>query len=520
MKWPELLTERPNLKSLFLKNSYEHGNFCHSASLLAEGKDIFAIWYAYPEKENLEGKIVLAKSSDEGESFGPGKVLFPQISKSQGNPVIFRTGPKLIVLFSLISETYWNDARIYWSTSLDEGSSWSEPVMLSEQKGLMVRHPPEEINGRWLLPLYDETTFTSHLYEINLDHFSISKYHSFEGSLIQPQIVRLKEGLEVYFRTAGDDFAIWHAAGSLDGSSWTRPIKTDLPCPKSGISAHAEGDGIVVTFNNTKGIFRTPLSLAKMSSARGQSNIYDLETANLEFSYPHSVFSNYKTHLIYTYNRKMLKYVKFDDLDKHFSFKDQIESVKGIHKGKNLFILASGPSLSDLDLKPLTRRLTMGLNRSFLKFPDTKYHCVMDARLFDDYPEEFSNTRMLFSLPTCPWGIRLNLLGTDGFSDDLTSGVYSGYTVSYYAIQLAVYMGFKKIIFLGLDLKHRDGDTHFFGKDFRSENHEQGEFQKMISMLDKASNFAKERGVEIYNCSSITDFEGFEKISYEDALKF
>lgn len=196
----------------------------------------------------------------------------------------------------------------------------------------------------------------------------------------------------------------------------------------------------------------------------------------------------------------------------------QIADFKNIHKGKRLFILASGPSLSDLDLSIMSRRIIMGLNRSFLKYPETNYHCMMDTRLFELYPEETARTRYLFTLEGRPAGIPIKLLGSEGFSSDLEEGIYSGYTISYLALQVAAYMGFSEVVYLGLDLKHKDGKTHFFGKDFHSIKHEDTEFPKMIKMLSRGALEMEKLGVKVYNCSPITDLTCFEYISYEDAV--
>ena len=45
---------------------------------------------------------------------------------------------------------------------------------------------------------------------------------------------------------------------------------------------------------------------------------------------------------------------------------EQISDYKNLHLGKNIFILASGPSLADLDLSLLKNKIVMGLNRSIL----------------------------------------------------------------------------------------------------------------------------------------------------------
>jgi len=196
----------------------------------------------------------------------------------------------------------------------------------------------------------------------------------------------------------------------------------------------------------------------------------------------------------------------------------KITDFKGLHEGKRVFILASGVSLKDLDLTPLKRRMVIGLNRSALLYPDTHYHCTMDRRLFDLYPEELKETRYLFTLEGNPWGVGLNLLGAEGFSRDLEEGIYSGYTVAYFALQLAVYMGFKEIYYLGLDLGHHSGNTHFFGYDFHSRGHEEIEFPRMRRMLTFAAELLAKTDVDVYNCSPESTLNCFPKVSYEHAI--
>ena len=41
------------------------------------------------------------------------------------------------------------------------------------------------------------------------------------------------------------------------------------------------------------------------------------------------------------------------------------------------------------------------------------------------------------------------------FSEDITNGIYEGYTVSYMCLQLAIYMGFKEIYLLGIDHNYK-----------------------------------------------------------------
>ena len=196
----------------------------------------------------------------------------------------------------------------------------------------------------------------------------------------------------------------------------------------------------------------------------------------------------------------------------------EIRDFKGVHNGKRVFILASGPSLFTCDLTPLRRRIIIGLNRSALLYPDTHYHCTMDQRLFDEHPDVLRKARFLFTLEGRPFGIPINLLGSEGFSKELDKGIYSGYTVAYFALQLAVYMGFKEVFCLGLDLRHENGSTHFFGNDFHSRNHEQTEFPRMQKMLTFGAKQLAGTGVRVFNCSPISTLECFEKVTYDYAL--
>ena len=196
----------------------------------------------------------------------------------------------------------------------------------------------------------------------------------------------------------------------------------------------------------------------------------------------------------------------------------KITDFKDLHSSKRCFILASGPSLSELDLSPLNRRLTIGLNRSFLAFENSYYHCVFDHRLFELYEKELKSSRFLFTIEDRPFGIPLHLLGTNGFSWDLNEGIYSGYTISYFALQLAIYMGFKEIYFLGLDLQNQGENTHFFGFDYNSKNHDTSQYPKMLNSFEKISETLKTRGIKVYNCSKNSKLKCFEYMSYEDAI--
>jgi len=195
-----------------------------------------------------------------------------------------------------------------------------------------------------------------------------------------------------------------------------------------------------------------------------------------------------------------------------------IRELKNVHRGKRLFILASGPSLNDLDLDRLNSRIVMGLNRSFLCWTNSYYHCAFDHRLFEKYREELISRRCLFTLEDRPFGIPFYLMGSEGFSWNLEEGIYSGYTIAYFALQVAVYLGFEEIFYLGLDLRHKQNATHFFGHDFRSSRHEETEFPKMRASFENAAPMLKDKGIEVRNCSLVSTLKCFEYLSFDEAI--
>lgn len=196
-----------------------------------------------------------------------------------------------------------------------------------------------------------------------------------------------------------------------------------------------------------------------------------------------------------------------------------ITQFKNLHSSKHCFIISSGPSLNDLNLEPLKRRITFGLNRSFMAHENSYYHCAFDYRLFEMYPEELKKSRYLFTLEGRPFGVPLNLIGIKGWSWDLEVGIYSGYTISYFALQLAVYMGFKEIYFLGLDLKNTKSNTHFFGSDFHSESHDTTEYPKMRKSFEDIAPMLLEKGINVYNCSPDSTLTCFPYVDYKTAIQ-
>jgi len=147
-----------------------------------------------------------------------------------------------------------------------------------------------------------------------------------------------------------------------------------------------------------------------------------------------------------------------------------LRSLKDTHRGQRCFIIGNGPSLKEMDLRPLAGEKTFSLNRGYLLFermggPST-YHVVVNPLVVQQW------ARDLERLPCrtfASWGTRHRLDPRSEvvyieppssrlepyFSKEVTRGMWQGATVTYVALQLAFYLGFEKVVLIGVDHRFR-----------------------------------------------------------------
>lgn len=134
-----------------------------------------------------------------------------------------------------------------------------------------------------------------------------------------------------------------------------------------------------------------------------------------------------------------------------------------IHHGERCFILGNGPSLNKTDLSLLEGENTFGMNRIYLNFPKmgfrTSYFVAVNTLVLEQCAEDIRS----LSMPRfVTWRGRkyfedeVLFLDSDytppaDFSGDITGRIFEGSTVTYVALQIAYYMGFKEVILIGVD---------------------------------------------------------------------
>lgn len=176
----------------------------------------------------------------------------------------------------------------------------------------------------------------------------------------------------------------------------------------------------------------------------------------------------------------------------------KLAPLHNTHRGERCFLIGNGPSLKQTDLSHLKGEFTLGTNRIYLAFPDlgfsTSYYLSVNDLVVEQCAQEIQD----LSMPRfVSWRARkwltpqenLYFLHTtytgEKFAKDIRERVWEGGTVTYTALQVAFYLGFKQVILVGVDhnyvtgggkpnetvVSQGDDPNHFhpgyFGKGFR-----------------------------------------------------
>jgi hypothetical protein len=172
-------------------------------------------------------------------------------------------------------------------------------------------------------------------------------------------------------------------------------------------------------------------------------------------------------------------------------------ALKDTHKGERCVIIGNGPSLKNIDLSRLKNTYTFGMNRFYMAFPELGFTTSCLLTVNDLVIEQCAQDLRSLSIPTfVSWRGRkwvepapnLHYLYTSydlpRFSGNAAGRLWEGATVTFVAMQLAYFLGFKQVVLIGVDHNFAikgtpnttitstgDDPNHFnpgyFGKGFR-----------------------------------------------------
>ena len=239
----------------------------------------------------------------------------------------------------------------------------------------------------------------------------------------------------------------------------------------------------------------------------------------------------------------------------------EVLQLKNIHYGERCFVIGNGPSLLEKDINKIKKEHCFAVNMMYENFTrlDWKpsFYIVYDramSMIFEKDDLLFKQTlknvgQFIVEYKTGLYAKyykkkpsnlifykditqRINKDGRYSFSDDMLQGLYRGQTVIYAALQMAVYMGFKKIYLLGVDMSYqrerkRNGKTYIYSETRKNhadfvrepdifENDAFEMVDEMEANYKAAKEYADKHSIEIYNATRGGKLEVFTRVNFDE----
>ena len=276
---------------------------------------------------------------------------------------------------------------------------------------------------------------------------------------------------------------------------------------------------------------------------------------------------------------KLLLGKTVEDLAFEPDWKEAREILAGYrnkYEGKRCFIIGSGPSLRAEDLDKIKDEYSFACNLTYMIFDKTEwrptFYAIQDKPFSIEYVDSLSAVPSELKFLAIGLGgkmypikgaIPVRMLHNVGywlqkgtlppFSDDAAHGVHDGLTVTYFNLQLAVYMGFKEIVLLGMDHQYkyqwqisqkvRDDPEQYFdkrlqGRGYEVKGVEQDHFfpdywefcsgskdrnsvyciEEVTLAYMAAREYAKEHGIRIVNATRGGKLEVFARVNFDKLM--
>lgn len=216
-----------------------------------------------------------------------------------------------------------------------------------------------------------------------------------------------------------------------------------------------------------------------------------------------------------------------------------LKKIKGLFKGQRCFIVATGPSLTHSDLRKLEikNEFSFAVNQ-FYKF-DSKFrpnaYVVVDSFLINssykainmvdaDYKfigdggvnfwnnTENTEEKNLFKIHALQGPPYIE------FVEDISYKLCAVGTVTFIALQIAVYMGFSQIYLLGTDCNYKmeSKNNHAYEDEIDKKDHN---IQNMFMAFEEARKYADSHDIKIYNATRGGMLEVFERVDFDSLFE-
>lgn len=254
--------------------------------------------------------------------------------------------------------------------------------------------------------------------------------------------------------------------------------------------------------------------------------------------------------ILHNCNLFMLKYLRkyqYKKLSEWYittDYANQIKKFKNIHKGERCFIIGNGPSLTPEDLDLIRNEYSFSCNRIYKILNKTKwrpYYFVADdgGIVSSDYKNiineinckakfigvEFDKKIINFYINSDVIILKEKTILENKIPKwnlNIEEYICAGHTVTFPMVQLAIYMGFKEIYFIGQDCSYmatlengRIAKNHFYESNHRLS---QADAKSLFYAFEAINNMAKENNVKVFNATRGGKLETFPRVKLEDII--
>ena len=237
-------------------------------------------------------------------------------------------------------------------------------------------------------------------------------------------------------------------------------------------------------------------------------------------------------------------------LDKFNAEMRKIKKLRNAEKDKRCFIVCTGPSLTISDLELIKNEITIGVNSVVKAYDKTDwrptYYAMVDYYAFGDFLKHTNlpgnrlcekNAFLHYRVdPKNKTGKEIYCLINYAnhfenrvkaediiFSEDLSVCAYDAYTVTNFAIQVAIYLGFKEIYIIGADCNYSGSQIHFIEMPDDHVKIAAGWLPDALALsiegYKAVKKFAEKKGVKIFNSTRGGMLEVFPRKSIEEVLE-
>ncbi len=298
---------------------------CHAATICSVGHELMAAWFG-GDHEGSSNVCIWASFKTNTGWTAPEKIADGIDASGKQwpcwNPVLFMDRSGLLYLHYKVGPNP-REWKAYYKTSADHGRSWTIAQALPGSLLGPIKNKPLQLSdGRILYPSsresLDEKTWTSHM-EISDSTLTTWSIHPIEApalGIIQPTLLSYPDGrIQALFRSRENTLVqSWSNDG---GSHWTPAQSINLPNPNSGVDGVSISNGVqVLVYNPMKAggnwwEGRSVLKVAVSTNGTEWKDVCTLEDHKEgEYSYPSVIAVNGVIHIVYTAQRKKIRYVQ------------------------------------------------------------------------------------------------------------------------------------------------------------------------------------------------------------------